>query len=58
MTTPRTPRLAFADWLDENGDPNRAEFIRHQSARAMIDKADWFNTRRSALKQQRSVLDW
>src|SRR5688572_7884063 len=22
------PRLAFADWLDENGDPARAEFIR------------------------------
>src|SRR5262245_15858513 len=25
-----TARLAFADWLDENGDPNRAEFIRLQ----------------------------
>jgi uncharacterized protein (TIGR02996 family) len=25
-----TPRLAFADWLDENGDPDRAEFIRSQ----------------------------
>ena len=22
------PRLVFADWLDENGDPERAEFIR------------------------------
>jgi uncharacterized protein (TIGR02996 family) len=22
------PRLVFADWLDENGDPDRAEFIR------------------------------
>jgi uncharacterized protein (TIGR02996 family) len=22
------PKLVFADWLDENGDPNRAEFIR------------------------------
>src|SRR5438874_5119877 len=25
-----TPRLAYADWLDENGDPDRAEFIRAQ----------------------------
>ena len=25
-----TPRLIFADWLDENGDPDRAEFIRVQ----------------------------
>ncbi len=23
-----TPRLVFADWLDENGQPERAEFIR------------------------------
>ena len=25
-----TPRLMYADWLDENGDPARAEFIRLQ----------------------------
>lgn len=25
-----TPRLALADWCDENGDPERAEFIRLQ----------------------------
>ncbi len=25
-----TPRLVFADWLDERGDPDRAEFIRVQ----------------------------
>ena len=25
-----TVRLVFADWLDENGDPERAEFIRTQ----------------------------
>jgi uncharacterized protein (TIGR02996 family) len=25
-----TPRLVFADWLDEHGDPARAEFIRVQ----------------------------
>jgi uncharacterized protein (TIGR02996 family) len=27
-----TPRLVFADWLDENGEPDRAEFIRLQIA--------------------------
>ena len=25
-----TPRLMFADWLDEHGQPERAEFIRVQ----------------------------
>jgi uncharacterized protein (TIGR02996 family) len=25
-----TPRLVYADWLQENGDPDRAEFIRHE----------------------------
>jgi uncharacterized protein (TIGR02996 family) len=28
------PRLVFADWLDEHGDPDRAEFIRLQIALA------------------------
>lgn len=27
-----TPRLIYADWLDENGQPDRAEFIRIQCA--------------------------
>lgn len=27
-----TPRLMYADWLDENGQPERAEFIRIQCA--------------------------
>lgn len=27
-----TPRLIFADWLDDNGEPERAEFIRVQCA--------------------------
>ncbi len=27
-----TPRLIYADWLEENGDPDRAEFIRIQCA--------------------------
>jgi uncharacterized protein (TIGR02996 family) len=29
-----TARLAFADWLDEHGDPDRAEFVRLQIRRA------------------------
>lgn len=30
------PRLVFADWLDENGDPDRAEFIRVQCRLARL----------------------
>jgi uncharacterized protein (TIGR02996 family) len=30
------PRLVFADWLDENGDPDRAAFIRDQIALAKL----------------------
>jgi uncharacterized protein (TIGR02996 family) len=29
-----TPRLVFADWLDENGEPDRAELIRLQVRRS------------------------
>lgn len=29
--TDDTSRLAYADWLDENGDPARAEFVRAQT---------------------------
>jgi uncharacterized protein (TIGR02996 family) len=28
-----TPRLVYADWLEESGDPDRAEFIRLQCER-------------------------
>jgi uncharacterized protein (TIGR02996 family) len=30
------PRLVYADWLDENGDPRQAEFIRVQIALAGV----------------------
>ena len=30
------PRLVFADWLDENGDPARAAFIRDHVALAKL----------------------
>ncbi|WP_439621151.1 TIGR02996 domain-containing protein [Gemmata sp.] len=35
-----TPRLIYADWLDENGQAERAEFIRLQVARACVMR-DW-----------------
>jgi uncharacterized protein (TIGR02996 family) len=31
------PRLVYADWLEEHGDPDRAEFIRNQCA--LFDKS-------------------
>jgi uncharacterized protein (TIGR02996 family) len=35
-----TPRLMYADWLDENGDPDRADFVRNQVELARIDLND------------------
>jgi uncharacterized protein (TIGR02996 family) len=35
-----TPRLIFADWLEEEGDGSRAEFIRVQIERARLPKWD------------------
>ena len=34
-----TPRLAYADWLDEHGDADRAEFIRVQCQLAELPPA-------------------
>src|SRR5690348_11269000 len=34
------PRLAYADWLEENGDPLRAEFIHVQIERARLPDGD------------------
>ena len=38
LTTPNddTPRLVFADWLEENGAPERAEFVRVQIEAAKL----------------------
>ena len=38
-----TPRLVFADWLDDHGDQARAEFIRLQVELARLD--EWSDTR-------------
>lgn len=35
-----TPRLVYADWVQENGQPERAEFIRLQCALARMDTDD------------------
>src|SRR5262245_2593359 len=35
-----TPRLVYADWLDEHGDPDRAEFIRVQVELARLAQDD------------------
>jgi uncharacterized protein (TIGR02996 family) len=35
-----TPRLVYADWLEENGDSERAEFIRVQCDLARLEPAD------------------
>src|SRR5947209_12547364 len=39
------PRLVFADWLDENGDAERAEFIRRH-IRLALNPDDWRAERR------------
>jgi uncharacterized protein (TIGR02996 family) len=47
------PRLVFADWLEEHGQPERAEFIRLQCALARMGKSD---KRREALKRRDAEL--
>jgi uncharacterized protein (TIGR02996 family) len=46
------PRLVYADWLDEHGDP-RGEFIRVQIERARLDEDD---PRQAGLKQRDAEL--
>lgn len=49
------PRLVLADWLDENGDPERAEFIRVQVAMARkIDMA--LLPAQALLRRERELL--
>jgi len=35
-----TPRLMYADWLEENGEPERADFVRNQVALARFEPSD------------------
>ncbi|HLW65058.1 MAG TPA: TIGR02996 domain-containing protein [Gemmataceae bacterium] len=55
------PRLVYADWLDENGQPDRAEFIRLQIENAKRDRdAPERNTleERALTLLQANFLDW
>jgi uncharacterized protein (TIGR02996 family) len=56
-----TPRLVFADWLDDNGDPQRAEFIRVQCALARMSddhpRRDEFGAREQELLEA-NALHW
>jgi uncharacterized protein (TIGR02996 family) len=54
-----TPRLVYADWLDENGDPDRAEFIRLQ-LRPPADSDAEHEARAAREKQllQRHRAEW
>jgi uncharacterized protein (TIGR02996 family) len=50
-----TPRLVYADWLEDQGQPQRAEFIRVQIELTHLDKDD---PRRPALaERQRALLE-
>jgi uncharacterized protein (TIGR02996 family) len=48
-----TPRLAYADWLDENGDPTRARFIRLQYE---IEKLPPIGAKASKAKKEEEAL--
>ena len=47
------PRLVAADWLDDYGRPERAEFIRVQCELARLDR---YNPRRLGLKRRATAL--
>src|SRR5688572_9295030 len=48
------PRLVYADWLDEHGQPERAEFIRVQCAAAQLPAG---NPQRAELtKREQAIL--
>lgn len=48
------PRLIFADWLDDNDQPERAEFIRLQIGRHALQPAD--PSYRAALRRENVLL--
>jgi uncharacterized protein (TIGR02996 family) len=52
-----TPRLVYADWLDENGDAARAEFIRVQRALAKLPDDERKNRKlRATLESRQKAL--
>jgi len=48
------PRLIFADWLTDHGDPERGEFIRVQCERATLP--EWDRRRLPLLLRERALL--
>src|SRR6516162_2062254 len=48
-----TPRLVFADWLDDHDQPQRAEFIRVQIERARLSEDD---AKQSELRERENSL--
>src|SRR5262245_6866034 len=48
------PRLVYADWLDHNGDPEGAEFIRAQGA--LADREDQSDDEAHELKARAGAL--
>jgi uncharacterized protein (TIGR02996 family) len=48
------PRLVWADWLEEHGDPDRAEFVRIQCEWAALDRGD--PRAEALLEHWRSIL--
>lgn len=48
------PRLIYADWLDDHGQPERAEFIRTQIRLASID--EWDPARPDLLRREQALL--
>jgi uncharacterized protein (TIGR02996 family) len=51
--TEDTPRLAYADWLDENGEPDRARFIRLQYE---LEKLPPVGPKTAKLKKEEEAL--
>jgi uncharacterized protein (TIGR02996 family) len=49
-----TPRLIYADWLDEHGQPERAEFIRVQCELARLPR--WHRRWQHCLAHQRHLI--
>jgi uncharacterized protein (TIGR02996 family) len=50
------PRLVYADWLEENGEPERAEFIRVQCTLRHLAKQDTSRARPLA-EREKELLD-
>src|SRR5947209_2333045 len=51
------PRLVYADWLEDNGDPHRAEFIRVQVELARPRLLGGSKLRRELQKREKTLFD-